>query len=249
MNLGNPGTTGTNQANLATNDRNIRERGRQRAPGQMYRPYKSMLMLNISVPRSLIIPPTSHYQQVRHNPTPYITPNGALIENDASHIQFPMRFPHFGHSQQRTSTDSSMSSFNTSRTCDSDYQSFTSRETFEVPQGLNQISGEVVEFHGNHHAPQTFQGNMDEVLNIRTDEQETFLSKKVHRDSESALDGRSEETGPTETGDLPVSDQLNVDTELPLNASAGSSPCGTINTNPKDSEIDTASERCLLSIF
>jgi hypothetical protein len=194
-------------------------------------------------------PPTSHYQQVSYNPTTYNTQNGSLIENDASHIQFPMRFQHFGHSQQRTSTDSSMSSFNTSRTCDSDYQSFTSSEIFEGPQGLKEISSEVVEFHGNQHAPQTFQGNLDEVSNIPTDEHETFLSKTAHHDSESALDGRSEETGPTEPRDVPASDLLTVDTELPLNGSAGTSPCGTIDTNFKGSEIDTTSERCLPSNF
>jgi hypothetical protein len=195
----------------------------------------------------MMSPPTSHYQQVSSDPTPYKTQNGSLTENDASHLRFPVRLPHFGPSQHRVLTDSSMSSSSTGRTWDSGSQSFASSQTFEAPWGLEEVSNEAVEFHGNPHLPPTFQGNLDEVSNERNDEHESFLSKMVNRDSESALDGRSEEAGMTEPRDVQASNPLTADTELPLNASDGPSPCGVIDINFKDSEIDMTSERCLPS--
>jgi hypothetical protein len=54
MNPENPSTVDTNQASSETYSRNLRGRGRQRAPGQTYRPYKIwMLILNISLRRSM----------------------------------------------------------------------------------------------------------------------------------------------------------------------------------------------------
>jgi hypothetical protein len=128
-----------------------------------------------------------------------------FIENNASRPQFPVRLPHFGHSQHRIPTASSMSSSSIGRTWDSGYQSFASREAFETPWGLGEISSEAVEFHGNLHVPPTFQGDLDDVSNVRNDEHKTFLSKMVHRDSESSLDGRNEETGMTKPKDVQAS--------------------------------------------